>query len=88
MTLNNLNSYGPGFQIKVLASLLNHKEFLINIHDILSDEYFDNQAHKWVVKEILKYYEKYHTTPTMEVLKVELRKVQNEVLQISIKVSN
>jgi replicative DNA helicase len=85
MTLNNLNSYGPGFQIKVLASLLNHKEFLINIHDILSDEYFDNQAHKWVVKEILKYYEKYHTTPTMEVLKVELRKVQNEVLQISIK---
>jgi replicative DNA helicase len=85
MTLNNLNSYGPGFQIKVLASLLNHKEFLINIHDILSEEYFDNQAHKWVVKEILKYYEKYHTTPTMEVFKVELKKVQNEVLQISIK---
>jgi len=85
MTLNNLNSYGPGFQIKVLASLLNHKEFLINIHDILSDEYFDNQAHKWVIKEILKYYEKYHTTPTMEVFKVELKKVQNEVLQISIK---
>jgi replicative DNA helicase len=85
MTLNNLNSYGPGFQIKVLASLLNHKEFLINIHDILSEDYFDNQAHKWVVKEVLKYYEKYHTTPTMEVLKVELKKVQNEVLQISIK---
>jgi len=60
MTLNNLNSYGPGFQIKVLASLLNHKEFLINIHDILSEDYFDNQAHKWVVKEILRYYEKYH----------------------------
>jgi replicative DNA helicase len=85
MTLNNLNSYGPGFQIKVLASLLNHKEFLINIHDILSEDYFDNQAHKWVVKEILKYYDKYHTTPTMEVLRVELKKVQNEVLQISIK---
>ena len=85
MTLNSLNSYGPGFQIKVLASLLNHKEFLINIHDILSEDYFDNQAHKWAIKEILKYYEKYHTTPTMEVLKVELKKVQNEVLQISIK---
>jgi hypothetical protein len=50
MTLSNLNSYGSGFQIKVLASLLNHKEFLINIHDIISEEYFDNQAHKWVVK--------------------------------------
>jgi replicative DNA helicase len=85
MTLNNLNSYGPGFQIKVLASLLNHKEFLINIHDILSEDYFDNQAHKWIIKEVLKYYEKYHTTPTMEVLKVELKRIQNEVLQISIK---
>jgi len=85
MTLSNLNSYGPGFQIKVLASLLNHKEFLINIHDILSEDYFDNQAHKWIIKEVLKYYEKYHTTPTMEVLKVELKRIQNEVLQISIK---
>ena len=85
MTLNNLNSYGPGFQTKVLSSLLNHKEFLVNIHDILSEEYFDNQAHKWVIQEILKYYDKYHTTPTLEVLKVELQKVENEVLQVSIK---
>jgi replicative DNA helicase len=85
MTLNNLNAYGPGFQVKVLSSLLNNKEFLINIHDILSEEYFDNQAHKWIVGEILKYYDKYHTTPTLEVLKVELARVENEVLQVSIK---
>ena len=53
MTLKNLNQYGPHFQIKVLSSLLTHKEFLVNIQDILSDEYFDNQAHKWIIKEIL-----------------------------------
>lgn len=85
MTLVNLNQYGPHFQIKVLSSLLTHKEFLVNIHDILSDEYFDNQAHKWVINEILKYYDKYHTTPSMEVLKVELKKCTNEVLRISIR---
>ena len=85
MTLNTLQSYGTGFQIKVLSSLLTHKEFLQNIHDILSDEYFDNQAHKWVIQQILQYYDKYHTTPTMEVLKVETKKVTNEVLQVSIK---
>ena len=67
MTLVNLNQYGTSFQIKVLSSLLTHKDFLININDMLSDEYFDNQAHKWIVKEILKYYEKYHTTPSMDV---------------------
>ena len=85
MTLTNLNQYGKPFQIKVLSSLLTHKGFLTNIHDILSEEYFDNQAHKWVIKHILKYYDKYHTTPSMEILKVELQKIENEVLQISVK---
>ena len=85
MTLTNINQYGPGFQVKVLAALLNHKEFLINIHDIISEDYFESQAHKWIIKEILKYYDKYHTTPSLEVLKVEIKKLQNEVLQIAVK---
>ena len=85
MTLTSLNQYGNHFQIKVLSSLLTHKEFLINIHDILSEEYFDNQAQQWVIKEILKYYDKYHTTPSMEILKVELQKIENEVLKLSVK---
>ena len=85
MTLKNLNQYGPHFQIKVLSSLLTHKEFLVNIQDILSDEYFDNQAHKWIIKEVLRYYDKYHTTPSMDILKVEVQKIDNEVLQLSVK---
>ena len=85
MTLNSLATYGTAFQIKVLSSLLTHKEFLQQMHDVLSEEYFDNQAHRWVVKQILDYYEQYNTTPTMEVLKVEMKKVENEVLQLSIK---
>ena len=85
MTLQNLNQYGADFQIKVLSSLLTHKEFLTNIHDIISDEYFENSAHKWAIKEIIKYYDKYHTTPSLDVLKVELQKIDNDVLKISIK---
>ncbi len=85
MTLNTLAQYGTGFQIKVLSSLLTHKEFLININDILSEEYFDNSAHKWIITEIIKYYSKFHTTPTMEVLKTEMKKIENEVLQLAIK---
>ncbi len=85
MTLNNLNAYGPSFQIKVISALLTHKEFLLNIQDILSEEYFDNNAQKWIIKEILKYYQKYHCTVSMDVLKVELKKIDNEVLQVSIK---
>lgn len=85
MTLNSISLYGHDFQIKVLSSLLSHKEFLTNIHDIISDEYFENSAIKWTIKEVLRYYDKYHTVPSVEVLKVELQKVENEVLQVSIK---
>ena len=85
MTLQSINQYGHDFQIKVLSSLLTHKEFLINIHDIISEEYFENPAIVWSIKEVLKYFDKYHTTPSLDILKVELQKVDNEVLQISIK---
>jgi replicative DNA helicase len=84
MTLNSINQYGHDFQIKVISSLLTHKEFLVNIHDIISEEYFENQSQKWIIKEILNYYDKYHTTPSLEVLKVELQKVDNDVLKISL----
>ena len=51
MTLLNLNQYGPHFQIKVISALLTHKEYLTNIHDIISEEYWDNQAHQWIIKK-------------------------------------
>jgi replicative DNA helicase len=85
MTLKSIQEYGPKFQVKVLSSLLTHKEFLVNIYDILNEEDFNNQAHRWIVKEIIKYYDKYHTTPSLDILKVEVKKVENEVLQLSIK---
>ena len=85
MTLNSINQYGHEFQIKVLSSLLTHKEFLVNIHDIISEEYFENSSQKWIIKEILNYYDKYHTTPSLDVIKVELQKLDNDVLKISLK---
>lgn len=83
--LNSLEEYGPSFQTKVISSLLTHKKFLISIHDVLTEEYFSTQASKWIVNQILKYYDEYHCPPTMEVLKVEMKKITNEVLQIAIK---
>lgn len=82
--LNQLQQYGISFQIKVMSSLLKHKEFLQNIHDILDTEMFDNPAHKWIVGEILRYHYKYHTTPSIDSLQVEVRKIENEVLKVSV----
>ena len=82
--LNQLNQYGVGFQVKVLSSLLKHREFLQGINDILEVEYFDNPAHKWIVEETLKYHHRYHATPTLDALQVEVKKIDNEVLKVSV----
>jgi len=85
LTLNQLESYGISFQTKVISALLTDKPFLQNINDVLTEDYFPNVSHKWIINEVLKYYGKYHTNPTMDVLKVEMKKVENEILQLSIK---
>jgi len=84
-TLSNLNQYGTGFQTKVISALLTDKVFLQNINDVLSDEYFDKQGDKWIINQILAYYERYNCNITMDALNIELKKVENEVLQIAIK---
>ena len=79
MTLKSLNSYGKAFQLKVLGSLLTDKTFLLNVRDVLFEDYFDADSHKWIVNQLTEYFDKYHTNITMDVLKVELQKVENEV---------
>jgi replicative DNA helicase len=83
-TLNTLQAYGVSFQIKVISSLLKHKEFLHGVYDLLNPEEFDNPAHKWIVEETLKYYSKYHANPTPEYLSVEVKKIENDVLKVTI----
>ncbi len=85
MTLQKLSQYGKGFQIKVLGSLLTDKTFLLNVRDTIREDYFDADSHKWIIKNILSYFDKYHTTVTMDVLKIELVKIENEILKTAIK---
>ena len=85
MTLKRLQEYGKGFQLKVLGSLLTDKTFLLNVRDVLHDHYFDADSHKWIVGEVCSYFDKYHTNITMDVLKVKLQKVENEVLKVALK---
>lgn len=84
-TLNKLSSFGKGFQLKVLGSLLTDKSFVLNVRDTINPEYFDSDSHKWIVQTSLSYFDKYHTVITLEVLKVELQKIENEVLKVAVK---
>ena len=84
MTLKSLSQYGPHFQVKVLHSLLKNKKFTLNIRDVIMPSYFENEAHKWIVREALQYFDKFHTTPTLDFLKIEVKKLENEVLKTAI----
>lgn len=85
MTLQSLNDYGKSFQIKVLGALLSDKKFLLDVSDTIKESYFGSSAHQWIVHEILKYFAEFHTTPTMEVLQVEYKKIDNDVLKVAVK---
>lgn len=83
-SLKVLSDYGPAFQVKTIGALLTRKEFVQNIYDILSDEHFPNPAHKWIINEILQYWNKYHTVISMDTLKIGVKKLDNDVLKTSI----
>lgn len=84
-SLSKLSQYGKGFQLKVLGAFLIDKKFILNARDLIRAEYFDSDAHKWIIETIIKYFDKYHTTITMDILKIELQKVENDLLQTAVK---
>lgn len=84
-SLSKLSQYGKSFQLKVLGALLTDKKFLLNTRDLLRAEYFDSDAHKWILETSMKYFDKYHTTISLEALKIEMQKVENDILQTAVK---
>ena len=83
--MSKLTQYGHSFQIKAIAILITDRDFLQQISDIVSPDYFDNDAGKWIIRKTLKYYNQYKTIPTMEVFKVEIENIQQELQNVAVK---
>ena len=78
---DKLSEFGYTFQIKIITSLLKNRNFLQQIVDILSSDYFDNDANKTLVSIIKTQFFKYKVQPTAEVLKSEIIAITDEVLK-------
>ena len=78
---DRLSSYGYSFQIKVITSLLVDKSFLQQISDIMISSYFESDASSWIIDTILEYFKDYKSSPTLEVMKVKLEKVEHDILK-------
>ena len=84
MASENFNQFGPTFQSKVISSLLSDNKFIQTISDILEPEYFDSDANKWLTKEISKYFIEFRKAPTLEVLKIKINQMEDEILKVSV----
>ena len=79
--IDTLSKYGQSFQSKVVSALITDNKFLDTISEITTAKFFENDANKWIVSEILSYHEEYRKPPTLDVFKSQLSKVDNEVLK-------
>ena len=82
--VDNLITFGFGFQSKVIAALLTDIKFLEQSFDILHTEYFESIANQWLVDIIRSYYEKYKKVPTLDVFKVSLADVNDDIKRATI----
>lgn len=81
---DNLRRFGTEFQVKCISSLLTDRAFLERILDIISPDYFELDASKWIIQEICKYFYEYKDIPTLTVFKVKVDSIENESLKKSV----
>lgn len=81
---DTLQFYGSAFQNKVLSVLLKDRPFLQQVHDIIDPRFFSSESAQWLAKTTLEYFDKYKSPPTLEVLKVELDKIDIDILKTTV----
>ena len=84
MASENFTQYGPSFQSKIISSLLSDNKFIQTISDIIEPKYFDSDANKWLTQEISKYFMEFRKSPTLEVLRVKINQMEDDILKVSV----
>ena len=82
--IDTLQKFGTAFQSKTIRALIDDKKFLERTHDIIETAYWESEAHKWIVDEILVHYSKYKRTTTLDVFKIKCDDVGIDSLKASI----
>jgi replicative DNA helicase len=79
--IDNLHKFGLEFQSKIIAGILSEKTFLERVLDIADPEAFENEAHRWILKETFSYYLEYKSVPTLQVFRIRLDTVSNATMK-------
>ena len=81
---DRLQEFGHNFQIKSVVCLMTKPNFIEQIVDILDESHYDNDSLKWIVKEAKEYFTKYKITITLDVFKVKVNEIENDVLKTTV----
>jgi len=79
--VDTLSKYGQSFQTKVLSSLIVDVRLLDTLREIIHPKFFESEANKWIVEEIMSYYDDFRKSPTLDVFKVEISKIEEPSMQ-------
>jgi len=82
--IDRLQEFGHNFQIKSVVCLMTKPNFIEQIIDILDESHYDNDSLKWIVKEAKKYFNEYKKPITLDVFKVKVNEVTNDVMKTTI----
>jgi len=79
--IDTLVKYGTSYQTKVVASLVTDCKFLEQISEITNPSFFESDANKWIVTEIIDYFNEFRTCPTLEVFKIKVDSIEDRILK-------
>jgi replicative DNA helicase len=79
--VDNLAKYGHSFQSKVISALIVDAKILNKLSDIVDSKFFESDANKWIVDEIISYHDKYKKPPTLDVFKSKVADLENPILK-------
>lgn len=78
---DTLSKYGQSFQTKVLSCLIADVRLLDTLREVIHPKFFESEANKWIVEEIMEYYDEFKRTPSLDVFKVEISKMEDSGMQ-------
>jgi len=81
---DTLIKYGKSFQAKVVSALLSDIKFLDTLTDIIAPDFFESDANKWIVEEIIEYHKNYKKVATLDYFKVQVMQIDNKILQTTV----
>jgi len=82
--VDTLVKYGQSYQSKVVASLISDVKFLEQVSEITKAAFFESEANKWIINEVIDYFGEYRAVPTMEVFKIKVGTVEDKGLKQTI----